>query len=197
METSFPSTMSCSTKHLLKLTSESLGGLQVPRYPHRKGINKHHHHISVKFSKVAYNSETQDEVRVQVYVLKKVRSGEPEAMEEESLNREILKEDDREIIIGRMFVMVKTDLCRAKGIKWGNHECDHENHPLLKGTEKTLVAQNQLYLKRPWIVSVIGCSNDDARTHKGPPCIHLDIKVGDASEGRQLAHHSLITQTQE
>ncbi|RDY08161.1 DNA-directed RNA polymerases IV and V subunit 2, partial [Mucuna pruriens] len=103
--------------------------------PPKKDDNKHYRHARVKLSKVkldepkfrgsgsnaeefkmlprhtriqrmAYNSKT--EVGIEARDPKKVRSDKFKIGKEKLLDREILKEDDREIIIKRMLAMVKT-----------------------------------------------------------------------------------------
>ncbi|RDX72968.1 hypothetical protein CR513_47478, partial [Mucuna pruriens] len=76
--------------------------------PSKKGDNEHYHYARVKLDemlpshtrtwKIASNSKTK--VGMQAHASKKTEK-------EEFLDREILKEDDKEIIIRRMPVMVK------------------------------------------------------------------------------------------
>ncbi|XP_020237870.1 DNA-directed RNA polymerases IV and V subunit 2 [Cajanus cajan] len=153
--------------------------------PSKKGDNEHYRYASVKFGKVklekpmfwggegnaqefkmlprharlqrmTYASKIKIEVNVQVYVPKKVRSDKFKTGKEEFLDREILKEDDREIIIGRLPVMVKSDLCWMNGAEKYDCEFDHGGYFLIKGAEKTFIAQEQLYLKRLWVLNSPG-----------------------------------------
>jgi len=70
-----------------------------------------------------------------VYVPKKIRSDKFKTGKEEYLDKEILKEDEKEIIVGRLPVMVKSDLCWMKGEK-DDCEFDHGGYFLIKGAEK-------------------------------------------------------------
>ncbi|RDX79820.1 DNA-directed RNA polymerase D subunit 2b, partial [Mucuna pruriens] len=64
-------------------------------------------------------------MEVRLYVPKKVRSDKFKIGKKEFLDREILKEDDKEIIIGRLSVRVKSDLCRMKDAEKDDREFDH------------------------------------------------------------------------
>lgn len=71
-----------------------------------------------------------------MYVPKKVRSDKFKTGKEEFLDREIMKEDEREIIIGRLPVMVKSDLCWMKDAEKDDDEFDHGGYFIVKGAEK-------------------------------------------------------------
>ncbi|KAL3023286.1 hypothetical protein AAZX31_04G059400 [Glycine max] len=153
--------------------------------PSKKGENEHFRYASVKFGKVkldkpmfwggegnaqefkmlprhariqrmTYASKVKIQVKVQVYVPKKVRSDKFKTGKEEFLDREIMKEDEREIIIGRLPVMVKSDLCWMKDAEKDDDEFDHGGYFIVKGAEKTFIAQEQLYLKRLWVMNSPG-----------------------------------------
>ncbi|RDX65488.1 DNA-directed RNA polymerase D subunit 2b, partial [Mucuna pruriens] len=121
--------------HPLRLPEnfDSFGDLIVtPDFdPSEKGDNECYHYASVKLGKV--------------YVPKKIRGNKFKTENEESLDRKILKEGDREVIIGKLPIMVKFDLCWTKDAKRNNCEFDHG--------EKTFIAQKQLYLKRLGIIN--------------------------------------------
>ena len=65
-----------------------------------------------------------------------VRSDKFKTGKEQYLDREISKDDNREIIIGRLPVMVKSDLCWTKGVEKGDCDFDHGGYFLIKGAEK-------------------------------------------------------------
>lgn len=71
-----------------------------------------------------------------MYVPRKVRSDKFKTGKEEFLDREILKEDEREIIIGRLPVMVKSDLCWMNDAEKEDCEFDHGGYFIIKGAEK-------------------------------------------------------------
>ncbi|XP_061362285.1 DNA-directed RNA polymerases IV and V subunit 2-like isoform X3 [Gastrolobium bilobum] len=150
--------------------------------PSKKGDLEHFRYASIKFGKVtldkpkfwggegnasvfnmlpkharlqrmSYASRMKVNVQVQVRRKLNVLSDKFKTGKEEYLDREILKEDDREIIIGSLPVMVKSDLCWLKGDEKGDCEFDHGGYFLIKGAEKIFVAQEQIYLKRLWVLN--------------------------------------------
>ncbi|KAG2400349.1 DNA-directed RNA polymerase IV and V subunit 2 [Vigna angularis] len=170
----------------LQRTFDGFGDLVVtPGFdPSKKGDNEHYRYASIKFGKVkldkpmvwggelnnqelkmlprharlqrmTYASKMKILVKVQVYVPKKIRSDKFKTGKEEFLDKEILTEDESEIIIGKLPVMVKSDLCWMKGEK-DDCEFDHGGYFLIKGAEKTFIAQEQLYLKRFWVINSPG-----------------------------------------
>lgn len=66
----------------------------------------------------------------------KVRSDKFKTGKEDYIDREIIKEDKREIIIGRLPVMVMSDLCWMKEAEKGDCDFDHGGYFLIKGAEK-------------------------------------------------------------
>ncbi|RDX84046.1 DNA-directed RNA polymerases IV and V subunit 2, partial [Mucuna pruriens] len=131
--------------------SESRGAV-IPGFDPKKDDNEHYCYPHVKLGKVkldkpklegsgsdteefkmlprhariqrmAYNSKF--EVGVQAHAPKEVRSDKFKTGNEELLDREILKEDDREIVIERMPAMVKTNRRREKDTK--DCEPSHED----------------------------------------------------------------------
>ncbi|XP_061365253.1 DNA-directed RNA polymerases IV and V subunit 2-like [Gastrolobium bilobum] len=150
--------------------------------PSKKGDHEHYRYASVSFGKVTldqpkfwggegnahefkmlpkharlqrmtYSSKMKVKLQVQVYVPKKVRSDKFKTGKEEYLDRDVLKEEDREIIIGRLPVMVKSDICYLKGDEKGDCEFDHGGYFVIKGAEKAFIAQEQIYIKRLWVVN--------------------------------------------
>ncbi|RDX86871.1 DNA-directed RNA polymerases IV and V subunit 2, partial [Mucuna pruriens] len=90
-----------------------------------RGDNKHYRYARVKLNeihpkhtqtrKIAYNSKTK--AGIQAHAPKKVRSDKFKTGKEELLDKEILKEDDMEIIIKMMPTMVKTSRRQTKNAK--------------------------------------------------------------------------------
>ncbi|XP_004501385.1 DNA-directed RNA polymerases IV and V subunit 2-like [Cicer arietinum] len=151
--------------------------------PSKKGDNEHYRYASVKFGKVTldrpmfwcgegntqemkmlprharlqrmtYASKMKVNVQVQVYIPKKVRSDKFKTGKEEYIDREIIMDENREITIGRLPVMVKSDLCWMNGVEKGDCEFDHGGYFLIKGAEKIFIAQEQIFLKRLWVTNV-------------------------------------------
>ncbi|KAJ1413111.1 RNA polymerase Rpb2, domain 7 [Sesbania bispinosa] len=150
--------------------------------PSKKGDSDHFRYASIRFGKVTldrpkiwggegnaqefkmlprharlqrmtYASKMKVNVQVQVYIPKKVRSDKFKTGKEEFVDKEIVKEDSREIIIGRLPVMVMSDLCWMKEEEKRDCEFDLGGYFLIKGAEKTFIAQEQLYLKRLWVLN--------------------------------------------
>lgn len=83
------------------------------------------------------NSVTYILLTDQVYTKKLVRSDKfKTGKDEQLLDKTIIKDEDREIIIGRLPVMVKSDLCWMKGVEKGDCEFDHGGYFIIKGAEK-------------------------------------------------------------
>ncbi|RDX90918.1 hypothetical protein CR513_27174, partial [Mucuna pruriens] len=75
----------------------------------------------VRIPKITHDTKAKPEV-------KKAQGSGPRTGEERGPNEEILKEDDKEIIIERMLVMVKTNWHWVKDAKRDDCEPGHENH---------------------------------------------------------------------
>ncbi|KAF7830355.1 DNA-directed RNA polymerases IV and V subunit 2 [Senna tora] len=106
-----------------------------------------------RLQRMTYSSKIKVEVHVQVYILRLVRSDKFKTGKEQYLDREIIKEENREITVGRLPVMVKSDICWMKGAEKGDCDYDHGGYFLVKGAEKTFIAQEQIYPKRLWIIN--------------------------------------------
>ncbi|KAI9108567.1 hypothetical protein K1719_020451 [Acacia pycnantha] len=106
-----------------------------------------------RLQRMTYSSKIKVEVHVQVYIQKLVRSDKFKTGKEQYVDKESVMEDSREITIGRLPVMVKSDICWMKGADKG--DCDHDlgGYFLIKGAEKTFIAQEQIYPKRLWIIN--------------------------------------------
>lgn len=72
----------------------------------------------------------------QVYTQKLVRSDKFKTGKDQYIDRSIVSEDNRDIIIGRIPVMVKSDLCWVKEAEKGDCDFDHGGYFLVKGAEK-------------------------------------------------------------
>lgn len=73
---------------------------------------------------------------LQVYVPKKVQSDKFKTGKDEYVENDIKLDDVREITIGRLPVMVKSDLCWMSGDEKDDCEFDHGGYFLIKGAEK-------------------------------------------------------------
>ncbi|EEF46877.1 DNA-directed RNA polymerase subunit, putative [Ricinus communis] len=162
---------------------DSFGELVVePGYdPSKKGENEWRY-ASVKFGKVAlekptfwsgadehkmlprharlqnmtYSSKMKVNVSVEVYTRKVVRSDKFKTGKDQYVDKEVLNTDNRNITIGSLPVMVKSDLCWMKTAEKGDCDFDHGGYFLIKGAEKVFIAQEQICLKRLWISNIQG-----------------------------------------
>jgi DNA-directed RNA polymerase-4/5 subunit 2 len=71
-----------------------------------------------------------------VYTQKLVGSDKFKTGKDQYIDRSIVSEDNRDIIIRRIPVMVKSDLCWMKEADKGDCDFDHEGYFLVKGEEK-------------------------------------------------------------
>ncbi|KAJ7958492.1 DNA-directed RNA polymerase subunit beta [Quillaja saponaria] len=106
-----------------------------------------------RLQNMTYSSRMKVNVHVQVYTQQLVKSDKFKTGTDQFLDRNIINEDNRDIIIGRIPVMVKSDLCWMKEVEKGDCDFDHGGYFLIKGAEKTFIAQEQICLKRLWILN--------------------------------------------
>ncbi|XP_015884035.3 DNA-directed RNA polymerases IV and V subunit 2 [Ziziphus jujuba] len=104
-----------------------------------------------RLQNMTYASKIKVNTHIQVYSKKLVRSDKFKTGKEQYVDREIITDENRDILIGRIPVMVKSDLCWMKGVEKGDCDFDHGGYFLIKGAEKTFIAQEQICKKRLWI----------------------------------------------
>lgn len=75
----------------------------------------------------------------QVYTAKSVKSDKFKTGREEFVEEEVVYQDNRDIIIGRIPVMVRSDLCWMNEVEKADCDFDHGGYFLIKGTEKVNV----------------------------------------------------------
>ncbi|KAF5770709.1 putative DNA-directed RNA polymerase [Helianthus annuus] len=105
-----------------------------------------------RLQNITYSSRMSVQLQYQVYTQEMDKSGIPET-EQEHVSNKIILEDNREITIGRLPVMVKSDLCWMSDMKKGDCDFDYGGYFLIKGAEKTFIAQEKTCLKRLWLVN--------------------------------------------
>ncbi|GFZ08289.1 nuclear RNA polymerase D2A [Actinidia rufa] len=106
-----------------------------------------------RLQNMTYSSRMKVQIHVQVYTQNLVRSDKFKTGKEQYLDKEVISEDDRDVLIGRIPVMVKSDLCWMNGVEKGDCDFDHGGYFLIKGAEKTFIAQEQICLRRLWVSS--------------------------------------------
>ena len=72
----------------------------------------------------------------QVYIQKLVRSDKFKTGKDKYVEKNVIYEDNRDILIGRIPVMVRSELCWMNGVEKGDCEFDHGGYFLIKGAEK-------------------------------------------------------------
>ena len=72
----------------------------------------------------------------QVYNQRLVSSDKFKTGKERFLDKEILSTDTRDITIGSVPVMVKSDLCWMRDVEKGDCDFDHGGYFIIKGAEK-------------------------------------------------------------
>ncbi|WOH03783.1 hypothetical protein DCAR_0623183 [Daucus carota subsp. sativus] len=106
-----------------------------------------------RLQNMTYSSKMKVEVHLQVYTQRMVRSDKFKTGKEQYVDKTVCKEIREEIPIGTLPVMVKSDLCWMKKAKQGDCDFDQGGYFIIKGAEKTFVAQEQICLKRLWVTS--------------------------------------------
>ncbi|CAN1840014.1 DNA-directed RNA polymerases IV and V subunit 2 [Linum perenne] len=109
-----------------------------------------------RLQNMTYAARIKVKVTFQVYTQKLITSDKFKTGKEKILSKEILKDETEEIVIGSLPVMVKSDLCWMKTEDKTDCEYDHGGYFVIKGAEKVFIAQEQICMKRLWIVSSPG-----------------------------------------
>ncbi|GLT85243.1 hypothetical protein SLE2022_034370 [Rubroshorea leprosula] len=106
-----------------------------------------------RLQNITYSSRMKVNVTFQVYTKKLVRSDKFKTGREQFLENDVLFNEEREIIIGRIPVMVRSELCWMHEAEKDDCDFDHGGYFLIKGAEKIFVAQEQICMKRLWILN--------------------------------------------
>lgn len=104
-----------------------------------------------RLQNMTYSARIMVETHVQVYTKKLVRSDKFKTGVDQFVDKECEVEDKRDVLIGRIPVMVNSELCWMNGVDKLDCEFDHGGYFIVKGAEKTFIAQEQLCLKRLWV----------------------------------------------
>ncbi|CAK7353598.1 unnamed protein product [Dovyalis caffra] len=118
------------------------------------GSNAKEHNMlprHARLQNMTYSARMKVQVEVQVYTRRVVRSDKFKTGIDQLIQKEVVHTENREMIIGRIPVMVKSDLCWLNTVEKGDCDFDHGGYFLIKGSEKAFIAQEQSCLKRLWI----------------------------------------------
>ncbi|KAJ4826469.1 hypothetical protein Tsubulata_019438 [Turnera subulata] len=107
-----------------------------------------------RLQNMTYSAQMVVNVTVEVYTQKRVRSDKFKTGMDEIVQKDVIKTETKDITIGRLPVMVKSDLCWMTTINKTDCDFDHGGYFLIKGAEKVLVAQERLCTKRLWITNI-------------------------------------------
>lgn len=102
-----------------------------------------------RLQNMSYSSKLKVEVRVQVYILEK--SDKAKTGKDPYICKRVLSDDKKEIVIGSMPVMVKSKQCWLDTVDKTDCLYDSGGYFIVKGAEKTFIAQEQRCLTRLWI----------------------------------------------
>lgn len=104
-----------------------------------------------RLQNMTYSARLKVETQLEVYTREKVKSDKFKTGKSEYIDKTILKEEKGDVIIGRIPVMVKSDICWMSEADKGDCEFDFGGYFIVKGAEKTFIAQEQICLKRLWV----------------------------------------------
>ncbi|XP_057522850.1 DNA-directed RNA polymerases IV and V subunit 2-like [Amaranthus tricolor] len=104
-----------------------------------------------RLQNMTYSARLKVETHLQIYSQEKVKSDKFKTGKSEYVDKRILKDVTTDVIVGRIPVMVKSDICWMSEIEKGDCEFDHGGYFIVKGAEKAFIAQEQSCLKRLWI----------------------------------------------
>jgi DNA-directed RNA polymerase-4/5 subunit 2 len=105
-----------------------------------------------RLQNMTYSAKIKVNTHVQVYTQKMVQSDKFKTGIEQYLHKDTIWSGERDILVGSLPVMVKSNICRMSGTDKVDCEFDHGGYFIVKGAEKVIIAQEQLCLKR---ISVI------------------------------------------
>ncbi|KAK9947904.1 hypothetical protein M0R45_003500 [Rubus argutus] len=101
-----------------------------------------------RLQNMTYSARMKVNVTLEVYTKNLVKSDKFKTGKEQYLDKQNVKTESRDVIIGRVPVMVKSGLCWMKEVERGDCEFDQGGYFIIKGAEKTFIAQEQSCLKR-------------------------------------------------
>ncbi|PIN04091.1 RNA polymerase II, second largest subunit [Handroanthus impetiginosus] len=104
-----------------------------------------------RLQNMTYSSRIKVETDLQVYTEGLSRSDKFKTGVDKFVEKTLLNEYHSEVNFGRLPVMVKSDLCWMNASEKRDCEFDQGGYFVIKGAEKTFIAQEQICLKRLWV----------------------------------------------
>lgn len=104
-----------------------------------------------RLQNMTYSSRMKVNINLQVYTQKLVRSDKFKTGKEQFVEKEVTSDKSKDVVVGRIPIMVKSKLCWMSEVEKGDCDFDLGGYFLVKGAEKTFIAQEQISLKKLWI----------------------------------------------
>ncbi|XP_073306996.1 DNA-directed RNA polymerases IV and V subunit 2-like [Primulina huaijiensis] len=104
-----------------------------------------------RLQNMTYSSKIRVDARLEVFTENLASSDKFKTGVQQQVEKTVLSVHQSDILFGSLPVMVKSDLCNEKGTEKMDCEFDHGGYFIIKGAEKTFIAQEQMCLKRLWI----------------------------------------------
>ncbi|KAI3955227.1 hypothetical protein MKW98_020860 [Papaver atlanticum] len=74
--------------------------------------------------------------------------------DETDVQKQVIRKDEREFVIGRIPVMVKSNICWLNDLEKKDCDFDLGGYFVVKGAERAFIAQEQICLNRLWVESI-------------------------------------------
>ncbi|KAK1548835.1 hypothetical protein Q3G72_017704 [Acer saccharum] len=104
-----------------------------------------------RLQNMTYSARMKVNVKLEIYTQQLVKSDKFKTGKEKFIDKDVKHVDEKDIIIGRIPVMVKSDICWMKGSEKDDCDFDQGGYFLIKGAEKIFIAQEQICMKRLWV----------------------------------------------
>ncbi|KAL5980970.1 hypothetical protein ACLOJK_028890 [Asimina triloba] len=111
-----------------------------------------------RLQNMTYSSRMKVEVNLQVYVQELISSDKGKTGREKYVGKKVLSEEKKEIVIGRIPVMVRSKLCWLHKLNKNDCPFDLGGYFLIKGMEKVFIAQEERCPTRIWVTNKPGWS---------------------------------------
>ncbi|PWA62879.1 DNA-directed RNA polymerase, subunit 2 [Artemisia annua] len=104
-----------------------------------------------RLQNMTYSARMKVQFTREVYTQELVRSDKFKTGKDKYLDKKTLESEEREVYIGRIPVMVNSDSCWMSIAEKDDCDFDQGGYFIIKGAEKTFIAQEQIGLNRLWL----------------------------------------------
>ncbi|XP_071713765.1 DNA-directed RNA polymerases IV and V subunit 2-like [Rutidosis leptorrhynchoides] len=104
-----------------------------------------------RLQNMTYSSRMKVQFTKEVYTQELVRSDKFKTGKDKYLDKKVIETESGDVIIGRIPVMVNSDSCWMSGADKNDCDYDQGGYFIIKGAEKTFIAQEQLGSNRVWL----------------------------------------------